>query len=375
MEDRKHQICRRCIMDTTDPDIIFDKEGICNHCTEALVRMGDQLLLRGQRRFALEKLIEKMKSQSKGKPYDCIIGVSGGVDSTSVAFYVKQLGLRALAVHFDNGWDSELAVDNIKKTLESLKIELLTHVVDWEEFKDLQLCFLKASVANCEIPTDHAINALLFHTAYKHKTRYILSGSNIVTEAIMPLSWGHYNQDLRHLLALHRRFGHVPLRTMPRISLAQYCYYVFIKKMRQVPLLNYFVYNKDELKKLLTEEIGWRDYGGKHYESVWTRFFQGYYLPTKFGFDKRKAHLSALICSAQMTREQALQEIKKPIYDPVLLKQDMLFVLKKFNLTQEEFNAILKAPLKQARDYPSNYLLFENLKKYRNIFRKIATSP
>jgi hypothetical protein len=247
-------------------------------------------------------------------------------------------------------------------------------VVDWEEFRDLQLCFLKASVPNCEIPTDHAITALLFKTAYQHKTRYILSGSNIATEAIMPISWGHYNQDLRHLLALHRRFGRVPLRTMPTISLAQYFYYVFVKNIRQIPLLNYFEYNKDQLKGVLSKRIGWRDYGGKHYESVWTRFFQGYFLPTKFGFDKRKAHLSSLICSGQMTRDQALEEIKKPIYDPALLRQDMSFVLKKFDLTPEEFNDILKTPPKQSKEYPSHYFLFENLKKYKNMFRAKATN-
>ena len=163
MKIREYQICQRCTMDTTDPDIVFDKDSICNHCTAALSRMQAQLLPVKARKSALEGLVEKIKFQGKGKPYDCIIGVSGGVDSTAVAYYVKELGLRPLAVHFDNGWDSELAVDNIKKSLEALKIELLTHVVDWEEFKDLQLCFLKASVANCEIPTDHAINALLFH--------------------------------------------------------------------------------------------------------------------------------------------------------------------------------------------------------------------
>lgn len=372
--NRNYQICKRCIMDTSDPEIQFDANGICNHCTAAIERIKRQLLPPDERKRALDALVEKIKFEGKGKEYDCIIGVSGGVDSTTTAYYVKKLGLRPLAVHFDNGWDSELAVENIKRTLDTLNIELYTHVVDWEEFRDLQMCFLKASVANCEAPTDHGITALLFQMACKVGTRFILSGSNIVTEAIMPISWGHYNQDLRIMKALHRRFGSVPLHTMPTINIFQYFYYIFLKKIRQIPFLNYIEYNKNEAKKMLMQEIGWRDYGGKHYESVWTRFFQGYYLPTKFGYDKRRAHLSTLICSGQITRDDALAEMKKPPYDADLLKQDMQFVLKKFGLTKQEFDAIIDALPKQAKDYPSHYFLFHTLQKYKNVFRKIATS-
>lgn len=360
-------------MDTSDPEITFDDAGVCNHCSAALERMDRELLPASQRQRALQDLVDKIKAEGNGKEYDCVIGVSGGVDSTMVALTVKQMGLRPLAVHFDNGWNSELAVDNIKKTLDNLGIDLLTHVVDWEEFRDLQLSFLRASVANCEAPTDHGITALLFQIAARHKVRFILSGSNLATEAILPISWGHYNQDLRHLKALHRRFGSRPLRTMPTISVPAYIYYVFVRRIRQIPLLNYIDYKKDEAKQVLTTELGWRDYGGKHYESVWTRFFQGYYLPTKFGFDKRRAHLSSLICSGQMTREQALTELDKPAYDADLLRQDKQFVLKKFGLTQEELDQILRSAPKLATEYPSNYFLFHTLRKYKNWFRSIAT--
>lgn len=369
------QICQRCIMDTSDPNIQFDSQGICNHCTAALERIKKDQWPAAEREAALQRLVNGIKVEGRHKEYDCIIGVSGGVDSSMTAYYVKKMGLRPLAIHFDNGWDSELAVNNIKNLLHQLNIDLYTHVVDWEEFRDLQMCFLKASVANCEVPTDHAIMALLWHKAHQHRVRFILTGSNLMTESIMPYSWGHYCQDLRHLKALHHLWGTKPLASTPTISLAQYCYYVFVKKIRQVPFLNYIDYNKDEAKKYLIEHLGWRDYGAKHYESIWTRFFQGYYLPAKFGFDKRKAHLSSVICSGQMTREEALEEIKKPIYDPALLKQDTAFVLKKFNLSQEEFSSILKNPPRQAQEYPSNYFLFENLKKYKNIFRRIATNP
>lgn len=371
--ERPYQVCTRCIMDTSDPEITFDDAGVCNHCSAALERMDRELLPASQRQRALQDLVDKIKAEGNGKEYDCVIGVSGGVDSTMVALTVKQMGLRPLAVHFDNGWNSELAVDNIKKTLDNLGIDLLTHVVDWEEFRDLQLSFLRASVANCEAPTDHGITALLFQIAARHKVRFILSGSNLATEAILPISWGHYNQDLRHLKALHRRFGSRPLRTMPTISVPAYIYYVFVRRIRQIPLLNYIDYKKDEAKQVLTTELGWRDYGGKHYESVWTRFFQGYYLPTKFGFDKRRAHLSSLICSGQMTREQALTELDKPAYDADLLRQDKQFVLKKFGLTQEELDQILRSAPKLATEYPSNYFLFHTLRKYKNWFRSIAT--
>ena len=370
-----YRICVRCIMDTTDPDIRFDSEGVCNHCTAALERIRRQVLPLVERKAALDALVEKVQREGKDLDYDCIIGVSGGVDSTMAAFWVKKLGLRPLAVHFDNGWNSELSADNIKRTIEALGIELFTHVVDWEEFRDLQLSFLKASVANCEVPTDHGITALLFRMARKVGTRYILSGSNLMTEAIMPVSWGHYNQDLKHMKAIHRRFGTVPLKTMPTISLGYYFYYVLVRGMRQIPVLNYVVYDKAEAKKRFAREIGWRDYGAKHYESIWTRYFQGYYLPSKFGYDKRKAHLSSLICSGQMSRDDALAEMAKPAYEPELLRQDTQFVLKKFGLTDGEFDAILKAPPKKATDYPGHHFFFRRMLRMKNVFRHIATRP
>lgn len=370
-----YRICIRCIMDTSDPEIVFDREGLCNHCTDALDRMRTQLLPKSERERALAELVAKVRKDGEGKDYDCVIGISGGVDSTMVAYTVRKLGLRPLAVHFDNGWNSELATDNIRKTLEALKIDLQTCVVDWEEFRDLQLSFLRSSVANCEAPTDHAIFALLWRAAREHGLRYILTGSNIVTEAILPSAWGHYAQDLRQIKGIHRRFGRVPLRTLPTISIPQYLYSVFARGIRQIPMLNYIDYNRDESKKILERELGWRDYGYKHYESVWTRFFQGHYLPSKFGFDKRRAHLSTLICSGQMTRDEALAKMRTSVYEEALLRQDTQFVLKKFGLTPAEFEAIVKAPSKTARDYPNHHFLFHRLRRWKNVFRRIATSP
>lgn len=363
------------MMDTTDPAIQFDASGHCNHCSAALLRIERQLLPAAEREKALLAMIDKIKAAGRGQRYDCVIGVSGGVDSSMTAYHVKQCGLRPLAVHFDNGWNSELAVSNIKATLDALQLDLVTHVVDWPEFRDLQLSFLRASVANCEIPTDHGIFALLFRTANRHGVRYILTGSNVATESIMPLAWGHYSQDLRHLKAVHKRMGTKKLKTFPTMSLFDYAYLVMVKRIRQVPFLNYVSYDRNSAKECLTREFGWRDYGSKHYESVWTRFFQGYYLPTKFGFDKRKAHLSSMICAGAISRKDALIELSKEIFDPALLKQDMKFVTKKFGLTDSEFAEILRTPPKQTSEYPNHLFLFEEMSRFKEIFRQIAINP
>jgi N-acetyl sugar amidotransferase len=362
-------------MDTSDPRIVFDANGVCNHCTQCLERLRRQLLPPGQREAALERLVARIKSEGTGKDYDCIIGVSGGVDSTMVAYTAKKLGLRPLAVHFDNGWNSELAVDNIKKTLDVLGIELFTYVVDWDEFRNVQMSFLKASVPNCEIPTDHGITATLFRAARRFKTRFILSGSNLASESILPIAWGHYNQDLRHLKAVHRRFGTVPLKTLPTLSLWDYLTDVFVRRLRQIPFLNYLNYDKVRAKEVLSRELGWRDYGGKHYESIWTRFFQGHYLPTKFGFDKRRAHFSSLICSGGMTREEAVKALEDPPYPSGLLEEDTRFVLKKLGLTEQQFKDIVASPAQEHTVYPSHVFLFETLAHFKNAFRAIATTP
>lgn len=361
-------------MDTSDPQIRFDDEGVCNHCKNAEKRFRNQLLPLNDRRKALEDLVLRIKREGKNNEYDCIIGLSGGIDSSTTAYHVKRLGLNPLAVHLDNGWDTELAVDNIKILCEKLQIDLYTHVIDWDEFRRIQLSFLRASVPNCEIPTDHAITALLFKTARRRNVRFILSGSNLVTEAIMPISWTYYNQDLKHMRSIHKLYSNNKLITMPTISLFDYLYYILIRRIRQIPFLNFVDYNKDEAKELLRKELGWRDYGGKHHESVWTRFYQGYYLPAKFGYDKRRPHLSTLICSGQMTRDQALAELTTHAYSDDLLRSDMEFVVKKFALSREEFERIIEQPNKDHGEYPGHHFLFGRLVKYKNLFRKIATS-
>jgi len=362
-------------MDTTDPEITFDEKGICNHCRNYDERVKNELYERmPDGKEKLEQLVGKIRKSGEGKEYDCVIGVSGGTDSTMVAYLTKQLGLRPLAVHVDNGWNTELAVSNIEKTLKTLGIDLSTVVLDWEEFKDLQISFLKASVANCEIPTDHAILATLYRTAAHRGIRYILSGSNLVTEGIIPESWGYDAKDLRHLMAIHRKFGNVKLKKFPTLRFFDWVNYVLVKGIKFIPILNYVAYGKREARRILGEKIGWKDYGVKHGESVYTRFFQNYILPRKFNFDKRRAHLSTLICSGQMAREEALDEIRKPPYASEReAQEDKEYVARKLALTEEKFDEIMALPVKTYRDYPNNRLLFNELSFLVRLAKRRAT--
>jgi N-acetyl sugar amidotransferase len=358
---RSYRICIRCVMDTSDPDIHFDAEGLCSHCRN-FERLGRPILERArsaQGALALERLVARMKVQGARRDYDCVIGISGGVDSTYVALKVKELGLRPLAVHFDSGWNSELAVSNIENIVKTLGIDLHTFVADWEEMRDLQLAFFKAGVANCDIPQDHAFLAVLYRSAARHGIKYILSGGNVATEFILPTAWGYNASDLRHLRAIQRRFGTMRLRHYPTLGFwRRYLYYPYVNRIRVVRLLDYMPYEKEEAKRVIAERLAWRDYGGKHYESLFTRFFQAYYLPMKFGFDKRRAHLSSLIVTGQLTREQALAELSSPPESESRLLAEKEFVAKKLGLREEQFDRILQSPGRNYDDYPSNAWLF-----------------
>ncbi len=368
------RVCSRCIMDTSDPDIDFHDDGTCNHCRRYAERAESEIFRGDMAERHLDSLVAEMKRNGRKREYDCIIGVSGGVDSTMVAYHVRRLGLRPLALHLDNGWNSELAVNNIHTTLAALDIDLQTHVIDWEEFRDLQLSFLRASVPNCEVPTDHAINALLIKTAARTGIRYVLHGGNVATESIMPLAWSYYNQDLRHLRAIHRRFGSRKLKTLPQITFVGFVSAILVRGVRYIPILNCLDYNKAKAKALIQSDLGWRDYGGKHFESIYTRFFQGYILPTKFGFDKRRAHLSTLVCAGEIGRDEALREMDKEPYPAVELARDREYVPKKLGITNDEFEQIMSAPPRQHGDYPSNRFLFHDLQSLRERFKRIATA-
>jgi N-acetyl sugar amidotransferase len=345
------QQCTRCVIDTIDdPRIEFDQNGVCNYChfyDDLEKRIGSS---RPNTSNLLEKTIEEIKRVGEGKQYDCIVGLSGGTDSSYMAHMAKTLGLRPLAVHLDNGWNSELAAQNIEKLTATLDFDLFTYVIDWPEFRDLQLAYLKASVIDIEAITDHAIAGCLYQTAYDHGIKYIVSGENVATEAIMLPHWVYRKSDHLNIKAIHREYGTIPLKSFPLMTFKRKRKY---KKagIQIFRILNYLPYNKSDAKHTLASQFCWRDYGGKHYESVFTRFYQGYILPTKFGVDKRKAHLSSLVCAGQMTREEALEEIGKPIYDPDLLRIDREFVLKKFGLSSQVFDDLMRMPPRDHRDF------------------------
>ncbi len=349
-----YRICSRCIMDISDPEITFNDQGHCNHCQAAAGKRTTKLVMYTEGEYRLDRVVARIKDAGRGKPYDCVVGVSGGVDSTYVAYTVKQHGLRPLAVHFDNGWNSELAVQNIEQTLQRLEIPLYTHVVDWEEFRDLQLAFLRASVPDAEIPTDHAIGALLHHTAARFGVRYIISGTNVNTESILPISWTYYVSDWKYIRGIHKRFGSRPLRSYPSSSMARYIWHILGRRIHTISLLNSIPYDKAAAVAVLERELGWRNYGGKHHESIYTRFFQSYILPRKFNIDKRRAHYSSLIMSGQMTREEAIVAMEQPIADPRLLAEDRTYVVKKLNISDDDFESIMHAPVRSYRDYDND---------------------
>jgi N-acetyl sugar amidotransferase len=360
--EKKYRICTKCLMDTTVPDIHFDQNGECNFCKDYNNRITKDLYYDSSGQTGLENLIAKIKKSGAKNDYDCLIGISGGVDSTYVAYLVKRkYGLRPLAVHLDNGWNSELSVANVEQIVKRLDIDLYTHVLDWEKFKDLQISFLKSSISNIEIPTDHAIWAVLVRTAAEKKIKYIISGNNIVTESIMPESWLYGSKDARLITGIHRQFGHFNYKSFPKLSTLNYIDYLLLRGIRWIPILNYVPYVKQEAKQIITEELGWRDYGGKHYESIFTRFFHAYYLPRKFGYDLRRSYLSALILSGQMTREEALREVEAPPAPAEQLQEDRDYVIKKFGLSTEEFEKIMMNPTKLFSDYPNNDALWHSL--------------
>ncbi len=367
----EYRICVRCVMDKTDPDIWFDQDGVCKHCHDYDKLVANYVFTGEAGRQKIDSLVAAAKKDGARKDYDCVIGVSGGVDSTFVAYKVKELGLRPLAVHLDNGWDSELAVRNIERTLKRLGIDLYTQVLDWEEFKDLQVAFLKASSPDSEIPSDHAIIALMRQMARKVGVRYIITGHNIRTETHLPTAWSQGHYDWKYIQEVHRRFGRTQLRTFPHMGLFTYWWYNLTQEF--VPILDYIDYSKKKAMAVLQSELGWQYYGGKHYESIYTRFYQGYILPRKFGYDKRRTHLSSLICSGEITREQALQELSAPTYPIEMQQEDRTYVIKKLGLSEEEFERIMRLEKKSYWDYPSYGKLYRTpiFKLMRAAYRQV----
>ncbi len=354
MEEQK--ICTRCVIDSSVPGVTFDENGVCNYCKlhdklEQQWPLGDI----GQQR--LNEMVERIKKDGKGKKYDCIVGVSGGTDSTYTLYLAHKMGLRPLAVTFDSGWSSEIAVSNIKNSTEKLDIDLYTYVVDWEEFKDILRSFLFASLPWADVPTDIGITSILHRVAAQEKVKYILIGQSFRTEGKMPAEWTY--SDDRQVNYIVRKFGTKPIKTFPNMTLLEYARYKFLDGIELVLPMNYINYSKSEAREILEKEMGWVYYGGHHYESIYTRFVYSYWLPEKFGIDKRKITHSALVRNGEMTRAEALQIIQQPPLKGQQLEEDIEYVIKKLGFTQEEFDKIMALPAKSFRDYPSHYSMFE----------------
>ena len=362
--DPEYRQCTLTVMDNiADPDITFDEKGVCNYYYD-YQSAAKNVFTGVEGKTRLHQLAEDIKAKGAGKKYDCLIGLSGGVDSTYVAYLVKELGLRPLAVHLDNGWNSELAVQNIENIIRKLNIDLYTLVVNWQEFRDIQLSYLKASVVDIEVVSDHAIFATMYKLARQHDIGFIINGSNIVTEHIMPPGWLYKKMDYANLKDIHSQYGKVKLKTYPSFDFKKYVYYSSVLRLTPVYILNYVPYNKKEIKQFIMRELDWRDYGGKHYESLFTKFYQAYILPEKFKIDKRKAHLSTLICSGQMTKEEALQELQLPLYDSVDLEQDKTYVLKKLGLSAADFNAIMNEPIRKHEAFRTDTQLKQDYMRF-----------
>lgn len=368
----KFRQCSIGVLDTgDDPDMVFDAQGRSNYYQDYMAAEAANVVTGEAGERLLQSLAEQIRKDGKGKAYDCIMGVSGGVDSTYVAYQANRLGLKPLAVHLDNGWNAELAVMNVQNVLEKLDIDLYTEVLDWAMFRDLQRSYLKASVVDIEVISDHAIFATLYRMAGKMGIKHILSGTNIVTEFVMPPHWIYNKTDHVNIKAIHAQFGTVPLAGYPFMNLKVKKWYQLVKKVRAHSILNWVPYNKAEVKSFIQDELGWRDYGGKHYESIFTRFYQGYILPRKFGIDKRKAHLTNLIYAGQITRTEALVELQEPPLPPDIERQDYQFVVKKLGFTAPEFETIMMNKPRPHTDYAVEKTIYESYPLLRPLKRPV----
>lgn len=344
-------------MDTSDSGITFDEHGVCDYCNNYKNNIVPNWHPDARGRAELDQIVMKIKQHGKNKQYDCIIGMSGGVDSSYVVYLAKEkLGLRPLVFHVDAGWNSQQATNNIERMVDGLGLDLHTEVINWEEMKDLQLAFFKAQVPHLDTPQDHAFFGSMYNFASKNDVKYILTGANYSTECVRePLEWHYHATDLRQLRDIHGKFGQRPLKTFPLTDVFKYkIYYRFVKGMQVVKPLNYVPYIKEQAMQELVDRFGWQRYAHKHYESRFTRFYEGYWLPKKFGFDKRRAHFSSLIVTGQMSREEALAKIAQPAYDEATAAQDFEYIANKLDLTVDELRGLMNGPNKSYRDYKHN---------------------
>lgn len=361
MDKRDYQVCTNCVMDTTDSVIRFDEKGMCDHCHNYYENILPNWHPNEDGKRKLDEIVSKIKKVGKGKKYDCIIGLSGGVDSSYLAYYaVKKLGLRPLLFACDTGWNLNVAVQNIEKITKGLKRPLHTEIVNWNEMKDLQLAFFKAQVPYQDIPQDHIIFASLYNYAAKNGIKYVLTGGNNSTECVRePIEWVYQN-DIRMLKDIHKKYGTIPLKTLPLCGMFKaHLYYRYIKGLKVVKPLDLIPYTKMEAISTLQREFEWKPYANKHFESVFTRFYEGYWLIKKFGYDKRRCHFSSLILTGQLKREEALRILEQTPYDEKQAMEDLEYVAKKLGLSRGDFFDLMRKENKTYKDYKNTSDLIE----------------
>jgi len=359
---RPYRVCSRCVMDTSDSKITFDAQGICDHCHafDQDVRPHWHPDERG--RAEVSKVVAAIKEAGKDKPFDSILGMSGGLDSSYMLhLVVKEFGLRPLVFHVDGGWNSDIAVSNIQSLVGGLGLDLYTEVINWEEMRDLQLAFFKSGVSHLDIPQDHAFIATLYHFAHKHGIGWILNGGNISTECVRnPKDWLYHGTDMAQIRDIHGQFGSRPLKTFPLSSALFHKFYLrYVRGVRVFKPLDLLPYTKDLAIETLQREYGWNPYPQKHFESRFTKFFEGYWLPTRFGYDTRRVQFSSLVLTEQMTRDEALKRLERPSYDPETIDDDFAYVASKLRIPVDELRRYHGMPKKSYRDYKNQEWLFD----------------
>lgn len=354
--EREYQICSNCVMDTSDSKITFDEKGVCDHCNTFYKDIEPFWHTDEKGKNVLLEIIDKIKVEGKGKDFDCLMGMSGGIDSSYLLYkMVKEFGLRPLVFHVDAGWNSQLAVNNIERLVDGLGLDLYTEVINWEEIKDLQLAFFKSGVPHIDVPQDHAFFATMYKFASKHKIKHILTGGNYSTECVRnPLEWMYYQSDSIQLKDIYKVHGTGKLKDYPVTNILWHKVYLpYIKGIKLIRPLDFIPYNKDEAMQELVDKFGYQKYPQKHFESRFTRFYESYWLPEKFGFDTRKVQFSSLILTNQMTRDQALGQLKQPAYDPKTIKQDFEYIATKLGISVDDLQGYMDAPNKTYKDYKS----------------------
>ncbi len=354
-------VCNNCVMDTSDSMIVFDNHGVCDHCNNfKLVTLPSwDTSAKGQAQ--LDMLVENIKREGQGKDFDCIIGMSGGIDSSYLTYIAKEkMGLRPLVFHVDAGWNSQIAVNNIERLIDGLGLDLFTVVIDWQEMRDLQLAFFKSGVPHIDTPQDHAFFATMYKFATQHNVKHILTGANFSTECIRnPVEWMYYQSDSQQLRDIHRRFGSRPLKTFPIMSVLWHKVWLpYFRGIRVVRPLNMVPYIKEEAKQLLMDRFGWQPYPQKHFESRFTKFYESYWLPKRFGYDVRRVQYSSLIVTGQMTREEAIELLKQPSYDEATIGHEIEFVANKLGITVDEINSYMSLPHKTFADYKNQQQVY-----------------